>query len=84
MNVTKGNLNKKAKYRVLRGNKVIAEGLTLSTLKHHKDEVNEIKKGQDCGLSFFDFDEFKEGDVVEAYEVKVIKTQRIGVIRGIN
>lgn len=80
MSVSKGNLNKKFKYRVLRANKVIAEGLTLSALKHHKDEVNEIRKGQDCGLSFFDFDEFKEGDLVEAYEVRVIKPEEAGVI----
>lgn len=57
----------------MRGNKTIVEGLTISSLKFHKDEVNEIKKGQDCGMSFFEYHDFKEGDTIEAYEVKVVE-----------
>ena len=71
--VSKGLFSKKFKYKILRGNKTIADGLTISSLKFHKDEVNEIKKGQDCGLSFFEYQEFKEGDIIEAYEIKVLE-----------
>lgn len=73
LSVTKGLFSKKFKYKLLRGNKVIVDSLTISSLKFHKEEVNEIKKGQDCGLSFFEYQEFKEGDQIEAYEVKVLE-----------
>jgi translation initiation factor IF-2 len=73
MNVSKGQLAKKFKYRILRAGKVLKDGLSLSSLKFHKDEVNEIKKGQDCGLAFFEYEDFKEGDTVEGYEVKLVE-----------
>ena len=68
----------------MRNNKLIKEGLSLSSLKFHKDEVNEIKKGQDCGLSFFDYEDFKDGDVLEAYEVKTVQSNTSTVVESKN
>ena len=47
-----GELHSKHKYQVIRDEEVIAEGLTLSGLKHHKKNVSMIEKGNECGVSF--------------------------------
>ena len=41
----------------------------LASLKHFKEDVHDIKSGNDCGLSFEKFQDFRVGDVVESYEV---------------
>ncbi|XP_034938627.1 translation initiation factor IF-2, mitochondrial [Chelonus insularis] len=50
---TEGVLKKDAKYKILRNNEIVYEG-TLTSMKHHKDEVNSIKTGLECGLRFHD------------------------------
>jgi translation initiation factor IF-2 len=42
----------------------------LANLKHFKVEMQEIKKGEECGLAFFNFDKFEKGDIIESYEIK--------------
>ncbi len=65
-NVIDGLIQKNSKIRVQRGGKVIFEG-ELASLRIGKDDVKEVKKGFDCGLVIQDWDEFEEGDIVEAY-----------------
>lgn len=65
--VTNGVLSRKAKVRVLRDKVVVYHG-SFSSLKHFKDEVDEAKKDTDCGITFDDWDEFEEGDVIQTYE----------------
>ena len=48
---------------------VIHEG-DLSTLKHHQNEVNEVKEGVECGMSLLNYDNIKEGDLIECFEIK--------------
>lgn len=68
-----GELHSKNFYQIVRGNDyVVADGLTISNLKHHKKSVSIIEKGQECGISFnqkkgVDLD-FKRGDIIECYE----------------
>lgn len=38
-------------------------------MKHFKTEVNEIRKGEECGVIFFNFNDIQPGDVIEAFEV---------------
>ena len=66
--VTEGVIRRSAKVRLIRDGVVYWSG-DLSSLKHFKDDVREIKNGNDCGLSFEKFQDFKVGDVVEAYEI---------------
>lgn len=66
--VQEGSLRRNTKVRVLRDHVVIWEG-SLSSLRHFKEEVREIASGNECGLSFAGFQDFHEGDVIEAYEV---------------
>ena len=69
-NVSTGNFTKKYKYKIIRDGKVIGKNLELSNLKHHKAEVSEIKGGQECGITFFEYLDYEKGDRVEGYEPK--------------
>jgi translation initiation factor IF-2 len=65
--VTNGQLNKKAKVRITRDGEIIFDG-NINSLKHHKDEVEEIRKGSDCGIMFDGYEGFQEGDTLQCYE----------------
>ncbi len=67
--VNNGQLTRKLKYRIKRKDKIIKDDLDISSLKHMKDEVNELKKGKEGGLSLFNYDAFLEGDIIEAYDI---------------
>lgn len=67
--VTTGNVKRGAKVRLLRDDVVIHEG-TLKTLKRFKDEVKEVQSGMDCGMAFENYDDIREGDIIECFEVK--------------
>ncbi|HBR70093.1 MAG TPA: translation initiation factor IF-2, partial [Rhodospirillaceae bacterium] len=67
--VEMGNVKRGAKVRLLRDNVVILDGGTLKTLKRHQDEVKEVKEGMECGMAFENYDDLKEGDVIECYEI---------------
>jgi translation initiation factor IF-2 len=67
--VTEGVVKRGAKVRLLRDNVVIHEG-TLKTLRRFKDEVRDVQKGYECGMAFESYDDIKEGDVIEAFEIE--------------
>ncbi len=70
--VTEGKVERGAKVRLIRDNVVIHEG-TLSTLKRFKDEVKEVPAGQECGMAFANYQDIREGDVIECFNVETIK-----------
>ena len=65
--VTEGIARRSAGVRLLRDNVVIHEG-TLKTLKRFKDEVPEVQSGQECGMAFENYEDVREGDVIEIFE----------------
>ncbi|MDE1151098.1 MAG: translation initiation factor IF-2 [Micavibrio sp.] len=67
--VTEGLVKRGAKVRLLRDNVVIHEG-TLKTLRRFKDEVREVQKGYECGMAFDNYDDIKDGDMIEAFEIE--------------
>ena len=67
--VTEGMVKRGAKVRLLRDNVVIHEG-TLKTLRRFKDEVKEVQKGYECGMAFENYEDIKDGDVIEAFEIE--------------
>ena len=67
--VTDGLLQRSAKYRLIRNGVVLREGMTLESLKRVKDDAREVKSGLECGIRFSGFDDLKEGDTVEAYQL---------------
>ena len=64
--VTEGVARRSAGVRLLRDNVVIHEG-TLKTLKRFKDEVAEVISGQECGMAFENYDDIRQGDVIEIF-----------------
>ncbi len=64
--VTDGKITRSASVRVLRDNIVIFEG-ALASLKRFKDDAKEVSSGYECGLSVENYNDIKEGDVIEAY-----------------
>jgi translation initiation factor IF-2 len=69
--VTDGLVKRGAGVRVLRDNVVIHTG-ELSQLKRFKDDVREVARGYECGLSFANFHDLQVGDVVECYETELV------------
>ncbi|MGP9805542.1 translation initiation factor IF-2 [Paracoccus sp. NSM] len=70
--VTEGVARRSAGVRLLRDNVVIHEG-TLKTLKRFKDEVKEVQSGQECGMAFENYDDIRQGDVIEIFEREEIE-----------
>jgi len=72
--VLDGSLNKNTGVRIIRDGVVVYTG-KLSSLKRFKDDVNEVKKGFECGLSIANYNDIKVGDIIEGYtEVEVKRT----------
>jgi translation initiation factor IF-2 len=61
-------VRRNAKARLLRDNVVVAENLTVSSLRREKDDVTEVRDGYECGLTLT-YSDIKEGDVIETYEL---------------
>ncbi|PPC85418.1 MAG: translation initiation factor IF-2, partial [Hyphomicrobium sp.] len=69
--VTEGKVERGAKVRLLRDNVVIHEG-SLAILKRFKDDVKEVTAGQECGMSFANYQDIREGDQIECFQVETI------------
>ena len=72
--VTDGNVRRGSGVRLLRDNVVIHTG-TLKTLKRFKDEVREVQHGYECGMAFENYDDIRDGDVIEAFELEEVAPQ---------
>lgn len=70
--VLSGKVERNAGVRVIRDNIVIHEG-HLSTLKRFKDDVKEVGKGFECGMQIENYNDIKEGDMIEVYIMEEIK-----------
>src|SRR3954464_10181656 len=70
--VTGGVIRRNAKVRLIRDGAVVADNLDLASLKREKDDAAEAREGFECGLGLRNYQDIKEGDVVEAFEMKEI------------
>ncbi len=70
--VTSGVLRRNAKVRILRDGAVVADNIDLASLKREKDDASEVREGFECGLVLKNFQDIKEGDIVEAFEMREI------------
>jgi len=66
--VLSGKIVRNCKIRIRRGNKIVHEG-ELNSLKRMKDDVKEVNTGFECGIGANKFSDWKEGDIIEAYEL---------------
>ena len=69
--VTEVKVERGAGVRLIRDNVVIHEG-TLKTLKRFKDEVAEVPTGQECGMAFTNYEDIRQGDVIECFRVEMV------------
>ncbi len=69
--VMDGKITRKSNVRLLRGEEVIHEG-RISSLKHLKNNVTEVKKDHECGIGLDRFKGIQEGDIIEAYIIEKV------------
>jgi translation initiation factor IF-2 len=70
--VTDGTVERGANVRLIRDNVVIHEG-KLSQLKRFKDDAREVVAGQECGMAFENFQDMRQGDIIECYRVETVQ-----------
>ena len=67
-----GEFRRKSLARVVRGDKVVHDG-NVSSLKHEKDDVNQVRKGFECGIGLKGFQDFKVGDALQCYVLEEVR-----------
>ena len=70
--VTSGIIKNNSKARIIRDDIIVYNG-AVNTLQHEKDQVKEVKKDMDCGITLENCQDYKEGDIIEVYELVEIK-----------
>ncbi|HYO34006.1 MAG TPA: translation initiation factor IF-2 [Nocardioidaceae bacterium] len=70
--VTSGLMRRNAKARLLRDGTVVADNLTVSSLKREKNDATEVREGFECGLTLGGYNDIKIGDVIETFEMQEI------------
>ncbi len=70
--VTDGKISRGTKLRIIRDGKVIHTG-ELASIRRGKDDTKDVAAGFECGMTFANYTDFKEGDVVETYSMKEVK-----------
>lgn len=68
--VTKGEIRRNVKVRVVRGEEEIFSG-EIASLKHEKDDVREVRTGFECGIGIKGFDDFEVGDIIQCYSMEI-------------
>jgi translation initiation factor IF-2 len=70
--VTQGKIARNAKVRLVRDGTIVYEG-SIGSLKRFKDDVREVDEGMECGIVLENFQDVKEGDVIEAFQTKQVE-----------
>lgn len=70
--VLEGKITRKSKIRLVRDGIVVHEG-EIDSLRRFKDEAKEVVKGYECGVGIENFNDVKEGDIIEAYEIQEVE-----------
>jgi translation initiation factor IF-2 len=70
--VLSGVIRRNSKARLIRDGNVVADNLDISSLRREKDDVTEVREGFECGLTLRGYNDIKQGDVVETFEMREI------------
>ncbi len=70
--VTDGEIKNKSKARIIRDGKVVYDG-EITSIFREKNAAKEVKSGLECGITFKNFLDFKEKDMIEAYKIDMIE-----------
>jgi translation initiation factor IF-2 len=68
--VRSGVIRRNAKARLLRDSAVVAENLTITSLRRFKDDATEVREGFECGLTLGNYNDVKVGDIIETFEMR--------------
>ena len=68
--VKDGVIKRNAKARLVRDGSVVAENLTIESLRRFKDDATEVREGFECGIGLGSFNDIKEGDIIETWEMR--------------
>ena len=68
--VRSGEIRRNAKARLIRDGTVVADNLTISSLKRFKDDATEVREGYECGIGLGSFNDIKIDDVIETFELR--------------
>jgi translation initiation factor IF-2 len=68
--VRSGTINRNSKARLIRDGAVVAENLTVESLRRFKDDVTEVREGFECGIGLGSYNDIKIDDVIETYEMR--------------
>ena len=71
--VTNGGIERNAKIRITRDDIVVEKDRRLEQLKRFKDDVKEVRAGQECGMRIEGYDDIKVGDVLECYTTREVR-----------
>jgi translation initiation factor IF-2 len=72
--VLDGEIKRNAMVRVMRGKEELFSG-EIGSLRHEKDDVNEVRKGFECGIVVKNFSDFKENDIIECYVIEFVTAE---------
>ncbi|MGH3358375.1 MAG: EF-Tu/IF-2/RF-3 family GTPase, partial [Nocardioidaceae bacterium] len=67
-----GVIRRNARARLLRDSVVVADNLSIASLRRVKDDASEVREGFECGLTLRGFNDIKVGDVIESFEMREI------------
>ncbi|MDO5493759.1 MAG: translation initiation factor IF-2, partial [Nesterenkonia sp.] len=70
--VRSGIIRRNAKARLVRDGAVVAESLSIESLRRYKDDATEVRDGFECGIGLGSFNDIQEGDVIETWEMREI------------
>ena len=68
--VRTGLIRRNASARLVRDGNVVAENLKIESLRRFKDDATEVREGYECGIGLGSFNDIKEGDVIETFEMQ--------------
>ncbi|RII42012.1 translation initiation factor IF-2 [Galactobacter valiniphilus] len=68
--VRSGLIRRNAKARLVRDGNVVADNLSIDSLRREKDDVTEVREGYECGIGLGSFNDIKEGDTIETWELR--------------
>ena len=68
--VKNGIIKRNAKARLVRDGSVVADNLTIESLRRFKDDATEVREGYECGIGLGSFNDIKEGDIIETWEMR--------------
>jgi len=67
--VKEGQIRRRAKARLRRGDEIIIEDSEIDSLKRFTEDVREVRSGFECGIGLQGVSEYQEGDIIEVYEL---------------